>query len=182
MPQVTNENDPTGAVRAHLAVAISRVADPEDINRRRALWNRRSGRRASQAAPVRREQGQLAKGSAMRYTNRYMLAVRQLQSESEGPFLAKLSAEPEYERDVTWALVEWALERSLPGTVWMDGGPIGRGNFKRYGRRAHRAKLRVLMKPSERRQSDTFAPISIPTSRLSPESPDSQTVWRLKTL
>ena len=25
----------------------------------------------------------------MRYTNRYMLAVRQVQSESEGPFLAK---------------------------------------------------------------------------------------------
>ena len=34
-----------------------------------------------------------------------ILAVRQLQSESEGLFLARLLAEPEYERDVAWALV-----------------------------------------------------------------------------
>ncbi len=184
VPRVTNENDPTGAVRAHLAVAISRVADPEDISYVAALLESEIGRiRASQAARVARDQSQLAKGSAMRYTNRYMLAVRQLQSESEGLFLAKLLAEPECERDVTWALVEWALERSLPATVWMDGWANRARQFQEIWEA--RASSEVARFDEARRKAAVgylHSHIESLTSRLSPESPDSQIVWRLKDL
>jgi hypothetical protein len=173
-----------GAVRAHLAVAISRVADPEDISCVAALLESEIGRiRALQLARVARDQSQLAKGSAMRYTNRYMLAVRQLQSESEGLFLAKLLAEPEYERDVTWALVEWALERSLPATVWMDGWANRARQFQEIWEA--RASSEVARFDEARRKAAVgylHSHIESLTSRLSPESPDSQIVWRLKDL
>jgi len=184
VPRVTNENDPRGDVRVHLAVAISRVADSEDISCVAALLESEIGRiRAAQAARATRDQSQLANGSAIRHTNRYMLAVRQLQSESEGLFLARLLAEPEYERDVAWALVEWALERSLPATVWMDGWANRPRQFQEIWEA--RASREVARFDEARRKAAVGylrSHIDSLTSRLSPGSPDSQTVWRLKDL
>ena len=71
---------------------------------------------------------------------------------------------------------------SLPQFGW-TGGPIGRGNFARSGRRVRPPKSRVLMKVGERRRSATSSPILILLrSRLSAETPDSRIVWRLKDL
>lgn len=112
-----------------------------------------------------------------------MLAVRQLQSESEGPFLAKLLGEPEYERDVAWTLVEWALERSLPPTVWMDGWANRPRQFQEIWEA--RASSEVARFDETRRRAAVGylrSHIGYLTSRLSPESPDSQIVWRLKDL
>src|ERR1019366_2944833 len=104
---LTNETDPRGEVRSQLAVSISRVGEPEDTRDIATLMASDVQRiRLGMAARARRERSLLADGSVMRYTNRYMLAVRQLKSESEGPFLAGLLAEPEFEREVCGALVE----------------------------------------------------------------------------
>jgi hypothetical protein len=122
VPLLTNENDPRGEVRSQLAVAISRVGEPEDTSDIATLMASDVQRiRLGIAARARRERGLLAEGSVMRYTNRYMLAVRQLKSESEGPFLAGLLAEPEFEREVSGALVEWAKKKSLPVTAGIEG-------------------------------------------------------------
>lgn len=121
VPLLTNENDPRGEVRSHLAVAISRVGEPEDTSDIAALMASDVQRiRLGMAAKARRERSLLAEGSIMRYTNRYMLAVRQLKSESEGPFLAGLLAEPEFEQEVSGALVEWAKTKSLPVTAGIE--------------------------------------------------------------
>jgi Fe2+ or Zn2+ uptake regulation protein len=184
VPRLTDENDPRGDVRAHLAVAISRVADPADISYVAALLESEIGRiRAARTARAARERSRLADGSQTRYTNRYMLAVRQLQSDSEGSFLAKLLAESEYERDVAWALVEWALERSLPATVWMDGWanrPRQLGEIWEA-----RASSEVARFDETRRKAAVGylrSHIDSLTSGLSAETPDPQTVWRLKDL
>lgn len=182
--QLTDENDPRGDKRAHLAVALSRVGDPEDISCVATLLESEIGRiRAAQAARAARDHSPLVNGSAMRYTNRYMLAVRQLQSDSEGPFLARLLAEPEYEHEVAWAIVEWALEMSLPATFWIEGwanrprqfqeiwearASAGYASFDEARRRAAVGHLR--------------AHIDSLKYRLSPGTPDPPIVWRLKDL
>ena len=184
VPRLTNENDPRGEVRAHLAVAISRVGDPEDIGDIATLLESEIDRiRAAQAARAARDQGPLANGSPMRYTNRYMLAVRQLESESEGPFLARLLAEPEYERDVAWTLVEWALERSLPSNVWMDGWANRSREFREVW--AARSSTEVERFDEGRRKSAVGylrAHIDSLRSRLAGDAPDPHIVWRLKDL
>lgn len=184
VPRLTNENDARGDVRAHLAVAISRVAEPEDISYVATLLECEIGRiRAAQTAQAARERSRLADGSQTRYTNRYMLAVRQLQSDSEGPFLAKLLTEPEYERDVAWALVEWALERSLPATIWMDGWANRPRQFREIWE--GRASSEVTRFDETRRKAAVGylrSHIDSLTSGLSAETPDPQIVWRLKDL
>jgi hypothetical protein len=182
--RLTNENDPSGEVRAHLAVAISRVADPEDISYVVALLESEIGRiRAARTARATGEKSQLADGSPRRYTNRYMLAVRQLQSDSEGPFLAMLLAESDYERDVAWALVEWALERSLLATVSIDGWSNRPREFREIWEA--RASSEVTRFDETRRKAAVGylrSHIDSLTSGLSAETPDPQIVWRLKDL
>lgn len=181
---LTNENDPSGEVRAHLAVAISRVGDPEDMGYVATLLESEIGRiQAGKAARMAREKTRLADGSQMRYTNRYMLAVRQLQSDSEGPVLAKLLAEPEYERDVAWALIEWALERSLPSTVWIDGWANRSRSFQEIWQA--RVSTEISRFDEDRRKTAVQylrSHIDGLRSGLSPENPDPQIVWRLKDL
>jgi hypothetical protein len=182
--RLSNENDPGGSVRAHLAVALSRVADPEDIAQVSLLLESEIARiRVARVARANRETGALANGSQMRYTNRYMLAVRQLHSESEGTYLAKLLAEPEYEGDVAWALVEWAMERSLPANVWIDGW----ANRTRQFREIWEARLSSDQKRfDEHRRMEAVRYLRLHVdsllSTLSADTPDQQVVWRLKDL
>jgi len=49
---------------------------------------------------------------------------------------------------------------SPPQFGWTDG-PIERGNFERFGKRAHLVNSRASMKPGGRKQSNTCALISI---------------------
>ena len=122
VPALTNENDPRGEVRSQLAVAISRVGEPGDVDDIATLMASDVIRiRVGLAARAKRERTPLAEGSVMRYTNRYMLAVRQLKSESEGLFLSRLLAEPEFELEVAWALVAWAKTTDLPTTARIEG-------------------------------------------------------------
>jgi hypothetical protein len=184
VPRLTNENDPRGDVRAHLAVAVSRIGEPEDINYVGTLLESEIERiRAAQTARAARDRSPLAHGSQMRYTNRYMLAIRQLQSDSEGAFLAKLLIEREYERDVAWALVEWALERSLPATVWIDGWANRQRQFQEVWE--GRASSEPTRFDETRRQAAVQylrSHIDFLSSGLSAETPDPQVVWRLKDL
>jgi len=181
---LSNENDPSGQVRAHLAVAISRIGETEDISFVAALLESEIGRiRAGKLARAARERTRLAEASQTRYTNRYMLAVRQLQSDSEGAFLAKLLVESECERDVAWALVEWALERSLPSTTWIDGWANRSRGFEEIW------KARVSDEVSRFDESRRTVAVQYLRSHvdallsdLSPESPDPEIVWRLKDL
>jgi hypothetical protein len=184
VPRLTNDSDPRGEVRAHLAVAISRFGEPEDMAEIAALLESEIGRiRAAQAARAARDSGPLANGSAMRYTNQYMLAVRQLESQSEGPFLDRLLAEPECERDVAWALVEWAFERSLPTNVWMDAWANRPREFREIWEARSSSKV-ARFDESRRKAAVGYlrAHIDSLRSRLSTEAPDPQMVWRLKDL
>ena len=184
VPRLTNENDPRGDVRAHLAVAISRIGEPEDISYVATLLESEIGRiRAARTARASRERSPFADGSQTRYTNRYMLAVRQLRSDKEGPFLAKLLTEAEYERDVVWALVEWALERSIPTTVWMDGWANRPRQFREVWE--GRTSSEVTRFDETRREAALGylrSHIDSLSSSLSAETPDPETVWRLKDL
>lgn len=181
---LSNENDPRGEIRAHLAVAISRIGEPQDISSVAALLESEIGRiRAGKIARAARERTPLAEGSQTRYTNRYMLAIRQLQSDSEGAFLAKLMVESEYERDVAWALVEWALERSLPSTTWVDGWANRSRNFEEIWKA--RASAEVERFDEDRRMAAVRylrAHVDALRSGLSPENPDPEIIWRLKDL
>jgi hypothetical protein len=119
---LTNDSDPRGEVRAHLALAISRVGDPEDVSDIAALMASDVERiELGLAARARREHTPLADGSLMRYSNLYVLAIRHLKSESEGSILAQFLQEPNFELQVAWALVAWALKTDLPSTVWIEG-------------------------------------------------------------
>lgn len=184
VPRLTNDIDPRGEVRAHLAVAISRIGDPEDIAEIATLLESEIGRiRAAQTAKAARDNGPLANASAMRYTGRYMLAVRQLESGSEGPFLNRLLAEPEYERDVAWALVEWALARSLPANTWMEGWANRPRQFREIWEA--RSSTEVGRFDEGKRKAAVgylLAHINSLRSRLSAEAPDPRIVWRLKDL
>jgi hypothetical protein len=182
--QLTNENDPGGSIRAHLAVAISRVADPEDISVVAALLQSEIGRiQAARAARIAQERSRLANGSQMRYTNRYMLAVRQLQSDSEGSFLSALLTESEYERDVAWALVEWALERALPATTWADGWANRTRQFLEIWE-ARASSESPRFDETRRKEAVQYLRSHVDCLRvgLSPETLDAEVVWRLKGL
>ena len=184
VPLLTNENDPRGEVRSHLAVAISRVGEPEDTSDIAALMASDVQRiRLGMAAKARRERSLLAEGSVMRYTNRYMLAVRQLKSESEGPFLAGLLAEPEFEREVSGALVEWAKTKSLPVTAGIEGW----GNLSRDFKAIWEARSSRGMKGfDEARRTLAVGYLRDHIRRLrQPESGtpvEASIVWRLRDL
>jgi hypothetical protein len=182
--QLSNENDPSGQVRAHLSVAISRVGEAEDITYVAALLESEISRiRAAKLARESREKSRIANGSQMRYTNRYLLAVRQLQSESEGFYLAKFLGVPEYEGDVAWSLVEWALARSLPSTTLMNGWANRSRRFQEIWEA--RAANGVSRFDEERRVAATtflLDHINALRSGLAADTPDAQTVWRLKDL
>ncbi|MBB5327445.1 hypothetical protein [Tunturiibacter gelidoferens] len=131
VPHLTVENDPRGELRAHVALAISRVGDPEDINDIEVLMAADVQRiQLGLAARARREHTPLAEGSAMRYTNQYVQAIRHLKSESEGPFLAKLLPEPIFELEVAWALVAWAMTTDLPNTARIDSSATWTRNLE----------------------------------------------------
>jgi len=122
VPHLTNDNDPRGELRAYLALAISRVGDPEDISDIEVLMAADVERiQLGLAARARREHTPLAEGSVMRYTNQYIQAIRHLKSESEGALLAKLLSEPFFELEVAWALVAWARTTDLPSTARIEG-------------------------------------------------------------
>jgi hypothetical protein len=122
VPRLNNENDPRGEMRAYLALAISRVGDSEDVSDIEALMTSDVERIVlGLAARTRRERTPLAEGSAHRYTNLYVQAIRQLKSESEGAMLARFLSEPNFELQVAWGLVAWAMKSNLPRTVWIEG-------------------------------------------------------------
>jgi hypothetical protein len=122
VPHLNNDNDPRGELRAHLALAISRVGNPEDVSDIATLMAADVERiQLGLAARGRRERTPLADGSVMRYTNQYVLAIRHLKSESEGSFLAELLSEPLFEVEVAWALVAWAMTTDLPNTARIEG-------------------------------------------------------------
>jgi len=122
VPCLTNENDPRGEIRAYLGLAISRVGDPEDVSDIEALMASDVERIVlGLAARSRREATPLAEGSAHRYTNLYVEAIRQLKSESEGAMLSRFLSEPNFELQVALGLVAWAMKTNLPKTVWIEG-------------------------------------------------------------
>jgi hypothetical protein len=131
VPRLTNENDPRGEMRAYLALAISRVGDSEDVSDIEALMASDVERIVlGLAARTRRERTPLAEGSAHRYTNLYVQAIRQLKSESEGAMLSRFLSEPNFELQVAWGLVAWAMKTNLPKTVWIEGWATRSRNFE----------------------------------------------------
>ena len=122
MPYLTNDSDPSGEVRANLALAISRVGNPDDVSDIAALMASDVERiELGLAARARHERTALANGSLTRYSNLYVLAIRHLKAGSEGSILAQFLQEPNFELQVAWALVAWAMTKDLPDTVWIEG-------------------------------------------------------------
>lgn len=106
---VLSHDDFNGSLKSELATALARVSDPEDIadldkliqadidRKRRGLEARRKG-----------DQGAMANGASMSYSNWHVRAVECLDSKGAEDVLLKVLCEPEYEDEAAKTLVRLA--------------------------------------------------------------------------
>jgi len=110
---VLMQDDFSGEIKADLASALSRVGEPEDIPDLAQIIKADIERvRKGRAARIRGEQSELANGGFMSYANWHITALTSLDSERAERVLLDVLNEPEYESEVTLALVHLARTRN----------------------------------------------------------------------
>jgi len=107
------QDDPSGEMKAHLATALARVGEPEDMLDLRQLIRADIERiRNGISARARGEQSALAKWCQNMYDNWYVRAIAVLDTKQAGAVLMELLLEPEYENMAASALVRLAIIRN----------------------------------------------------------------------
>jgi len=107
-----------GSVRAHLAVLLGQIGEPEDLDDIRRLIGADLLRfREMQAARMRGERAVLRAGDSVSYVNFYTAAVATVDPKRADHVLLELLPEPEYERWVAELLVGRARKGAGPPTL-----------------------------------------------------------------
>jgi len=110
---VLRQDDFSGEMKAHLASALARVGEPEDMPDLAQLIKADIERvRKGRAARVRGERGELANGGMMSYANWHVRALTSLDSGGAEAVLLDVLNEPEYESEAASALVRLARIRN----------------------------------------------------------------------
>lgn len=113
VPFVLKQNDFGGELKMHLALALARVGDPEDIADLHRLIRADIERlRRGRAARLRGERGPLADGAVMGCSNWHVRAVALLDPRRAEEVLLEVLCEPEYEQDAANALVQLARNQT----------------------------------------------------------------------
>ncbi len=103
------EQDFSGELKASLATALARIGAPEDVIDIHTLIRADLERvRKGRSARLRGERTPPAEGAVVAWTNWYVRALAVLDSQQAEAVLLQLLHEPEYERDVSAALVRLA--------------------------------------------------------------------------
>ncbi|MCJ7547704.1 MAG: hypothetical protein MUP30_12940 [Deltaproteobacteria bacterium] len=109
---VLGQDDFSGEMKAHLASALARIGESEDMLDLIPLIRADIERvRKGRAARVRGEQSELAHGGVMSYDHWHVRALISLDSGSAEAVLLDVLNEPEYEREAALALVRLARTR-----------------------------------------------------------------------
>jgi HEAT repeat protein len=153
---ILKQDDFSGELKAHLASALARVGEPEDIPDLTQLIKADIKRvRKGRAARIRGERSELANGGFMSYANWHVTALTSLDSESVEAVLLDVLNEPEYENEASSALLHLARTRNTEkpfairsrdySVIWE--ARAGRGPFEfdeeRRRRYATAIKLRI---------------------------------------
>jgi hypothetical protein len=169
---VLNQDDFNGDMKMHLAMALARVGDPQDMADLHELIQSDIARvQKGCAAWLRGERGPLAQGAVMSHSNWHVRAVAWLDSEKAEGVLLDLLNEPEYEPEAGWALVRLAQKQNgaerfrhwVPdySAIWETREGGGKSAFDEE-RRAHyadtiRKRIRTLLdERTSARESDSF--------------------------
>ncbi|MCI0426596.1 MAG: hypothetical protein L0Z46_01105 [Nitrospiraceae bacterium] len=114
VPFVLSQGDFSGSMKANVASALARVAEPEDMPVLVQLIRADIERvRTGRAARARGERGALANGAVMSYADWNVRAVAYLDSKGAEAVLLNLLREPEYESEAASALVRLARTRNI---------------------------------------------------------------------
>jgi hypothetical protein len=106
---VLTQDDFSGEMKAHLASALARVGNPEDMPELAHLIKADIERvRKGRAAWIRGERSELANGGTMSYANWHVRALTSLDFEGAEAVLRDVLNEPEYEIEAALALVRLA--------------------------------------------------------------------------
>jgi len=109
-----SQDDFNGHLKAHLALALGRIGDPEDMDDLyRLVQADIERRRRGIAARLRGERGPLADGGIMAWSNWYVRAIVWLDAQGGEDVLLRLLSEPEYEEDTVRELIQLA---KIPST------------------------------------------------------------------
>jgi hypothetical protein len=100
--------DPSGEIKAGLAVVLAQIGLPEDVAHLETLIRADIDRMRSRSRGI-------------HYTPWYLQAVRQLDETAAGELSIRLLDEPEYEQTAAWGLARLASTAKLQPTVWMEG-------------------------------------------------------------
>jgi hypothetical protein len=110
---VLRQDDFSGEMKVHLAIALARVGKPEDISDLAQLIKADIERvRRGRAAWVRGERDELANGGLTSYANWHIRALTSLDSESAEAVLLNVLNKPEYESEGASALLSLARTRN----------------------------------------------------------------------
>lgn len=115
IPFVLGQDDFNGSLKMHLALALARVGEPEDMPELHRLIRADIERaRRGRAARSRGERGPMANGGAMGCANWHVRALTWLDRSSADRVLLEILREAEYEEDAATALVELARIEPTP--------------------------------------------------------------------
>lgn len=113
LPFVLKQDDFNGHLKAHLALALARVGESDDMGCVHRLIRADLDRlRRGRAALSRGERSPLTNGATMWWTNWYVRAVSWLDPKQAEETFQDLLCEPEYEEDATTALIQLARIQS----------------------------------------------------------------------
>ncbi len=112
------QDDFSGGLKAHLALALARVGDPEDTaDLHRLIRADIERRRRGLAARLRGERGPLANGAVTAWSSWHVRALTWLDPRAAEEVLLMVLCEPEYESDAATALVQ--LARTQKPESWL---------------------------------------------------------------
>lgn len=117
LPFVLSHEDFNGELKAHLATALSRVGDPEDMADLHSLI-RADDERVKKGSEAWRkgERSPSVDASRQSWRGWYVRAVEQLDSQSAEDLLLRIFSEQEYEEDISKALIRLARTGNLEGS------------------------------------------------------------------
>jgi hypothetical protein len=137
LPFALNQDDFNGHLKAHLALALARVGEPDDMHDVHRLIRADIDRlRRGRAALLRGERGPLTNGATMWWTNWYVRAVSWLDPKRAEETFLDLLCEPEYEQEATTALIQLARIQSPEKQLGLNRPDYSLVWDARLGRRA----------------------------------------------
>jgi len=153
VPFALAQEDFSGALKSHLATALARVGEPEDIDDLQELIRADLRRfRTVREARIRGERNQMTDVGMISYANWYVRAVMVLDPERAAEVLLNLLSEQEYERECAIALATLARteapERQFPrvsidyGRVWHARGGQVQSGFDEARKSRYAAAIR----------------------------------------